>query len=256
MGRRIIGGFFQSVDGVVQAPGGPDEDPTGDFELGGWLAPLFDEGLGNQVDTMLSQPYDLLLGRKTYEIFAAHWPHMPADDPIAAAFNRRRKFVLSRSELTIDWQGSQRVVDIRELATLKREEGPNLLIQGSTTLYPQLVAQGLLDRIVTMTAPVVLGHGKRAFGEATTSRALRLVEQRVTSTGIVMTTYDVAGEVETGSFATLEPSEAELARRERMRQEGSTAPGRDATPARAADGAAATGLAMPNGSTVHSAPAT
>jgi dihydrofolate reductase len=219
MARRIIGGFFQSVDGVVQAPGGPEEDPTGGFALGGWLAPLFDEGLGNQVDTLLSQPYDLLLGRKTYEIFAAHWPYMPPDDPIASAFNRVTKFVLTRSELNTEWQGSRRVGDMEALTAVKREDGPNLLIQGSTTLYPQLLARDLLDRIVTMTAPVVLGRGKRAFSETTVPRSLRLVEQRLTSTGVVMTTYDLAGEVQTGSFANLEPSEPELARRERMTQE-------------------------------------
>jgi len=216
MARRIIGGFFQSVDGVVQAPGAPEEDPTGGFAFGGWLAPLFDEGLGNQVDTLLSAPYDLLLGRRTYEIFAAHWPYMPADDPIAAAFNRIAKFVLSRSELTGEWQGSRRVDGMEALAVLKREEGPDLVIQGSATLYPQLLAHGLLDRLVTMTAPVVLGQGKRAFGEGTAARGLRLVEQRVTANGIVMTTYDVAGEVGTGSFATQPPSAAELARRERL----------------------------------------
>jgi dihydrofolate reductase len=223
MGRRIIGGFFQSVDGVVQAPGGPEEDPTGGFGLGGWLAPLFHEGLGNQVNTMLSEPFDLLLGRRTYEIFAAHWPHMPPDDPIAATFNRIQKYVLSRSELRIDWKGSHRLTDVEAVAELKRQEGPSLLIQGSTTLYSQLLAHGLLDRIITMTAPVVLGRGKRAFDKTTASRTLKMVEQRVTSNGIVMTTYDVAGEVQTGSFGTPEPSEAELARRERISREGSTA---------------------------------
>ena len=225
MARRIIGGYFQSVDGVMQAPGGPEEDTTGGFRFGGWLAPLFDEGLGNQLGTMLSEPFDLLLGRRTYEIFAAHWPHMPAEDPIAAAFNRIQKYVLSRSELMSDWNGSHRLADIEAVAALKREDGPSLLIQGSLTLYSQLLAHGLLDRIITMTAPVVLGGGKRAFDETTASRTLHMVEQRVTSNAIVMTTYDVAGEVQTGSFGTPDPpSDAELARRERMMREGSTAP--------------------------------
>jgi dihydrofolate reductase len=220
MGRRIIGGFFQSVDGVVQAPGGPEEDPTGGFRFGGWLAPLFDEGLGNQISALLSEPYDLLLGRRTYDIFAAHWPHISLEDPIAAAFNRIAKYVLSRSELTSDWQNSHRLADMEALAALKREDGPSLVIQGSTTLYPQLLAHGLLDRIVTMTAPLILGGGKRAFDGTSASRTLKMVEQRVTSSGIVMTTYDVAGQVKTGSFGTPEPpSEAELARRERMMRE-------------------------------------
>jgi len=219
MTRRIIGGFFQSVDGVVQAPGGPEEDPTGGFALGGWLAPLFDEGLGRQVDSLLREPFDLLLGRRTYEIFAAHWPYMPADDPIAAAFDRIGKFVLTRSEATLDWRGSHRLADLEALAALKRQDGPDLVIQGSATLYPQLLAHGLLDRIVTMTAPIVLGRGKRAFGAPTVARSLRLVEQRTTGGGIVMSTYDVAGEPGTASFAAAEPSAAELLRRERLARE-------------------------------------
>ncbi|HZG47701.1 MAG TPA: dihydrofolate reductase family protein, partial [Allosphingosinicella sp.] len=167
MPRKIIGGFFQSVDGVMQAPGGPEENPTGGFEHGGWLATMFDEGLGNQIDSLFSQPYDLLLGRRTYEIFAAHWPYQPADDPLAATFNRIGKYVLSGSDLASNWQNSHRVADLSALAALKGEEGPNLVIQGSSTLYPQLVAEGLIDRIITMTAPVVLGRGKRAFGDGT-----------------------------------------------------------------------------------------
>lgn len=219
MPRRIIGGVFQSIDGVMQAPGGPEEDPTGGFALGGWLATLFDEGLGNQVDTLFSQPYDLLLGRRTYEIFAAHWPHMPADDPIAATFNRISKYVLSRSSLMLDWQGSARLPDIEAVAALKQQDGPNLVIQGSSTLYPQLLEHGLLDRLITMTAPVVLGGGKRIFGGRTPSATFKLIEHRVSSAGIAMATYERGGEVRTGSFAAIEPSPAEVDRRERMKSE-------------------------------------
>jgi dihydrofolate reductase len=126
--------------------------------------------------------------------------------------------------LTSGWEGSHRLADIEAVAALKREDGPSLLIQGSSTLYPQLIALGLLDRMITMTAPIVLGRGKRAFDETTAPRALKMVEQRVTGNGIVMATYDVAGDVQTGSFGTPGPSEAELARRERVSREGSTAP--------------------------------
>ena len=220
MPRKIIGGFFQSVDGVMQAPGGPEEDPTGGFRLGGWLATMFDEGLGNQIDSLFSHPYDLLLGRRTYDIFAAHWPYQPAEDPLAATFNRIAKYVLSGSELTGEWQNSHRLADLDAVAELKKGDGPNLVIQGSSTLYPQLVAAGLLDRVVTMTAPVLLGNGKRVFGQGTPARMLKIVEQRTTAGGVVMTTYDLAGEVETGSFAMIDPSPAELARRERLKQEG------------------------------------
>ncbi|HLL30072.1 MAG TPA: dihydrofolate reductase family protein [Allosphingosinicella sp.] len=221
MGRRIIGGYFQSVDGVIQAPGGPEEDPAGGFRFGGWLAPLFDEGLGNQIETLFSEPYDLLLGRRTYEIFAAHWPYQPADDPLAATFNRISKFVLSRSKLTPGWQGTHRLAGMDALAALKAQDGPSLVIQGSATLYAQLLAHDLLDRLVTMTAPVIFGRGKRAFADGDASSSLRMVEQRVTAGGTVMTTWDVAGAVETGSFAMLEPSAAELSRRERWAGEDS-----------------------------------
>jgi dihydrofolate reductase len=220
MARRIIGGFFQSIDGVMQAPGGPEEDPSGGFALGGWLATGFDEGLGNQIDTLFSGTYDLLLGRRTYEIFSAHWPYQPDDDPLAATFNRIAKYVLSGTDLPLPWQNSHRLDGMEAVAALKREDGPNLVIQGSSTLYPQLLQLGLLDRIVTMTAPVVLGSGKRVFGAGTPPGAFKLVEHRVTSSGIAMATYDPAGAVETGSFAVIDPSPAELERRERWKREG------------------------------------
>jgi dihydrofolate reductase len=220
MTRRIIGGFFQSIDGVMQAPGGPEEDPSGGFAHGGWLATGFDEGLGNQIDTLFSQPYDLLLGRRTYEIFAAHWPYQPADDPLAATFNRISKYVLSGSDLPLPWQNSHRLDGIEAVAALKAQDGPNLVIQGSSTLYPQLLQHGLIDRIITMTAPVVLGSGKRVFGQGTAAGAFRLLEHRVTSNGMALATYDPAGAVETGTFAVVEPSPAELERRERLKREG------------------------------------
>jgi dihydrofolate reductase len=220
MARKIIGGAFLSMDGVMQAPGGPEEDPSGGFAYGGWLATLFDEGLGNQVDTLFSQPFDLLLGRRTYDIFAAHWPFQPADDPIAALFARIGKYVVTGTDMPLAWEGSRRLDGIEAVAALRQEDGPNLVIQGSSTLYRQLLQHGLLDRLVTMTAPLVLGQGKRLFGEGTPARAFRLVEHRVSSGGIAMATYDAAGEVETGSFAMAEPSPLELARREKLQREG------------------------------------
>jgi dihydrofolate reductase len=220
MARKIIGGVFLSMDGVMQAPGGPEEDPTGGFEHGGWLTTLFDEGLGNQVDTLFSQPFDLLLGRRTYDIFAAHWPYQPAGDPIAELFARISKYVLTSSEEALSWKGSLRIESIQALAALKEQDGPNLVIQGSSTLYPQLLRHGLLDRLIAMTAPVVLGTGKRLFGEGTPAKAFTLVEHRVTSNGIAMGTYDVAGKVQTGSFAMVDPSPAELERRQKLGREG------------------------------------
>jgi len=216
MPRKIIGGAFLSMDGVMQAPGGPEAEPTGGFPYGGWLTSLFDEGLGNQVDSLFGQPFDLLLGRRTYYIFAAHWPHFADDGGIGSLFAKIRKYVVSRSDIPLTWEGSHRLDSIEAIAALKAGDGPNLVIQGSSTLYPQLLAQGLLDRLVTMTAPVVLGQGKRLFGESTPAKTFKLIEHRVTAGGTAMATYEPAGKVETGSFAMPDPSPEELARRDRI----------------------------------------
>lgn len=218
--RRIVGAAFASLDGVVQAPGGPEEDPTGGFAYGGWLAGHFDEALGHQVDTYLKEPFDLLLGRKTWEIFAAHWPFMNDEDGIAVRFARNRKYVMTRSDMPLDWQGSERVPDMDALAAIRAGDGPDMVIQGSTTLYPQLLTHGLIDRLVVMTAPIVLGKGKRLFGEGSPAGKWKLVEHRLGSTGVAMATYEPAGAVETGSFATIDPTPQELARREKMKREG------------------------------------
>ncbi|RFF27281.1 MULTISPECIES: dihydrofolate reductase family protein [unclassified Wenzhouxiangella] len=220
MSRKIIGAAFLSLDGVMQAPGGPEEDTTGDFTHGGWLTSLFDEAIGHQVDTVFSEPFDLLLGRSTYDIFAAHWPFIdPDQDAIAAKFARISKYVLTSSEAPLEWRGSHRLPDIDAVAALKDEDGPNLVIQGSSTLYPQLLERGLIDRLVLMVAPLVLGKGKRLFGEGTPPEMFRLVEHRLSAGGIAMSTFEPAGDVETGSFAMDDPSERELARREKMKAE-------------------------------------
>lgn len=216
MPRKIIGAAFLSLDGVMQAPGGPDEDTSGGFAHGGWLAPLFDEGLGAKIDELFDGPFALLLGRRTYDIFAAHWPFQPADDPIAATFARIDKYVLTRSDAPLDWQGSHRLADLDALAALKAEDGPNLVIQGSSTLYPQLLSRGLIDRLDLIVAPVVLGSGKRLFGEGTPPGTFRLAEHRVTERGIVIASYEPAGELRSGSFADEQPSDEELERRKEM----------------------------------------
>ena len=214
--RKIIGGAFVSLDGVMQAPGGPEEDTADGFDHGGWIAALFEEALGNQVDTLFKPPFDLLLGRRTYEIFSAYWPFVPEDDEIGQAFARNRKYVLTRSDKPLEWHGSERVPDLDALAAIKAGDGPTLVIQGSSTLYPQMMARGLIDRLVLMIAPVVLGDGKRLFGEGTPAGAFKLVEQRTTPGGFIMATYDADGPVRTATFASPDPSSAELDRRERM----------------------------------------
>jgi dihydrofolate reductase len=218
--RKIIGGVFQSLDGIMQAPGGPPEDPTGGFELGGWTATFWDGAMETAMGGMFNAPFDLLLGRKTYEIFAAHWPFVPEGDPIGQAFTQAAKYVLTRGQDKLDWHNSHRLVGIDDVKTVKETGGPDLLIQGSSTLYPQLLAAGLIDRLFVMTFPIILGTGKRLFGPGTPSVGLKLVHGEVSSTGVIIATYEPAGTVPIGRFELPNPSAAELKRRERMAREG------------------------------------
>jgi len=214
--RKIIGGAFISLDGVIQAPGGPEEDRTGGFAHGGWMAPVFDEAVGRQVDSLFADDFDLLLGRRTYDIFAAYWPFMPGEDPIAAKFARAEKYVLTRSSVPLDWQTSHRVADFEALAKVKAGDGPDLVVQGSSTLYPQLLERGMLDRIVLMIAPITLGAGKRLFGDGTPAGSMKLVEQRTAAGGMLMATYEPAGALEIGSVGPDMATELELERRARV----------------------------------------
>lgn len=219
--RRVIGGVLISVDGVIQAPGGPDEDPTGGFRFGGWATPHFDDTLSGFLGEVIDTPeYDLLLGRRTYEIFAAHWPFQ-TDDPIGRKFDRIRKYVVTRTPDLLTWKGSQALVGnpAETVAELKRGDGPDLLIQGSSELYPALLGARLVDRLFLITLPVILGRGKRLFSGAAAPAGLTLVDHRIASTGAVITVYEQADEVAAGSFARETPSPAELARRDRMKRE-------------------------------------
>src|SRR4051794_24855080 len=164
--RKLTGAVFQSLDGVMQAPGGPEEDRSGGFERGGWLAGLYDEEFGAEIEKLFSAPFHLLLGRRTYDIFAAYWPYNQ-DHPVGETFQRINKYVLTHSDAPLEWENSHRVESIEALAKLKQGDGTDLVIQGSSTLYPQLLAAGLIDRLTLMTFPLVLGGGKRLFGEGT-----------------------------------------------------------------------------------------
>ena len=218
--RKIIGGVFQSLDGVMQSPGGPPEDPTGGFDLGGWSTSFWDEKMGAAMGALFGGPFDLLLGRKTYEIFAAHWPFVPENDPIGPAFTRVAKYVVTRGDEKLEWNNSHRLKNIDAVRAVKASDGPDLLIQGSTTLYPELLAANLVDRLFVMTFPVVLGKGKRLFGAGTPPAALKLVKHDISSTGVMMATYEPAGKIPLGSFMIADPSPAELKRRARMEREG------------------------------------
>ena len=215
--RRINGSVFLSLDGVMQAPGGPTEDPTGGFAFGGWLAPLFDAGVEPALGEVFAAPYDLLLGRRTYDIFAAYWPYVTGDEAgLGEAFTRAGKYVLTRGHTPLPWANSHRLGGIEDLAALKATDGPDLLIQGSSTMYPALLAAGLLDRLTCMIFPVVLGRGKRLFGDATPATALQPVTQSVTAGGVMIATYAPAGQPQTQAITAPSTSELEAERQRRM----------------------------------------
>ncbi|MBW8784377.1 MAG: dihydrofolate reductase [Novosphingobium sp.] len=214
--RKILGAAFVSLDGVMQAPGGTQEDTRDGFDHGGWWVPQHDEQSDGMIGSWFEKPFALLLGRRTYDIFAAYWPFMPSDNPIAEAFNRTDKYVLTNSDAPLEWGGSHRLANLDAVAALKNGDGPDLLIQGSSTLYPQLLARGLIDRLTLMIGPLLLGSGKRLFGDGTPPRALRLVEHAVTAKGVVIASYEPAGQVQTGSFGADEPSDRELERRRKI----------------------------------------
>lgn len=220
--RKVVAAAFVSLDGVMQGPGTPQEDPTGGFAHGGWTVNYWDQPMGQFSGETFSKPFDLLLGRKTYEIFAAHWPFADASDPTSTLFNAVTKYVATSSTEPLTWMNS---VALRgdipaEIARLKQQDGPALLTQGSTALLQTLLAHDLVDEFRLLTFPLVLGRGKRLFGPGTTSGALKLTATSVSTTGVVMSVYERAGAIRTGSFALANPSEAELARRARMKREG------------------------------------
>jgi dihydrofolate reductase len=214
--RKLTGAVFLSLDGVMQAPGGPEEDPTSGFRFGGWVQPLWSEDMG-PFEQLIMGDYDLLLGKRTYDIFAAYWPYNQ-DDPIGEKFQRIAKYVLTHSDAPLEWDNSHRLSgDTAEaVRELKQSDGRDLLIQGSSTLYPELLSARLIDRLTLIRFPVILGAGKRIFDGSEQAGALKLVEHFVSSTGVVLTTYEPAGEVRTGTFENKEPSEQELERREKM----------------------------------------
>jgi len=218
--RKLTAAVMLSVDGVMQAPGGPEEDPTARFELGGWVFPFWDDSGDEQFGKFLFEPdYDLLLGRRTYDIFAAYWPNN-LDNPIGERFERINKYVLTHSDQPLEWANSdKRSGDTaRVVKELKESEGRDLLIQGSSTLYPPLISARLIDRLLLIRYPVVLGRGKRIFDGSESPGTLRLVDHFVSNKGVVFTTYEPAGEVQTGTFATKEPSQAELELRKRIKE--------------------------------------
>ena len=221
--RKIIVGAQMSLDGVMQSPGGPWEDPTGGFELGGWAMPYFDDVGGAEVDRLF-QNCDLLLGRKTYEIFAGYWPHYDHKGPagnIAVTFDKIRKYVVSRSgEVDLSWKGSVLLRDIDAVKRLRSEDGPNLVTQGSTELVHALFANDLVDQLSVLVIPVILGGGKKLFADGSVPHAYRLTRSRVAKTGLIVAHYERAGDVQVDKGSEEILSDAERQRRERVKREG------------------------------------
>lgn len=214
--RRIIGAVFITLDGVIQGPGHPKEDPTGGFRFSGWLPPLGDEAINEKVGELFGRPFDLLLGRRTYDIFAAYWPFAPDDmASIRDPFDACTKYVLTHGSEPLEWKNSK-AIDLDGLRALKQGDGADLVIQGSSTIYPQLLEADLLDELTLMISPVVLGEGKRLFGDGTPPRTLKMTSHTVSPRGNIIATYRPAGPVELGTYVTTEPSQREQARQQVM----------------------------------------
>ena len=212
--RILAVNTFMSLDGVMQSPGGPDEDPTGGFRHGGWGVNYFTDEMMERMAE--SAPYELLLGRGTYEIFAAHWPY--DEGPIADHLNGTRKHVASTTLKQVDWNNSTLIAgDVPAyVRALKADDGPEIQVHGSPGLIQTLLAHDLIDEYRLWIFPLVLGSGKRCFGEGTIPAGLRLTDSRTTTSGVTVNVYERAGAIEPGTFEFDEPTPAELERRRRL----------------------------------------
>lgn len=214
--RKIIAVEFVSLDGVIQAPGGPEEDTSGDFKFGGWLAPYADQAATEALTITYGEPYDLLLGRRTYDIFAGYWPKVAAkseadgfsegDLKFAREFDACTKYVATHSPKTLNWQHSQDLGSdiVQSVNMLKNESGKILLVVGSSDLLHTLLKNDLVDELHLHISPVILGKGKRLFDENSKPRSLRIIRSVVSSTGVLLMNYGRDGEVKTGSFGAVE----------------------------------------------------
>ncbi len=195
--RKIAVLTFVSLDGVIQAPGGEGEDPSGGFDLEGWTVPYFDEVTGNEMDKQMTPPFDLLLGRKTYDIFAGYWPGRD-DNP----FKETKKYVVSNGVVSTDWKETIQIKGdvVAEIEKLKQQDGPMLQVYGSSNLLQTLFANDLADELWLKIYPVTLGKGKRLFGEGTIPAAFQLKESKISDNGVIIASYKREGEVKTGTF--------------------------------------------------------
>ncbi len=213
--RKLVTNTFITLDGVMQAPGGPDEDPSGEFTHGGWSVNYWDDVMGRLMDEALATPYDLLLGRKTYEIFAAHWPHVTGDST-ADSLNAAHKYVASRTLERAGWGPATLIRDVpAEVRKLKRQDGAEIQVHGSSALIQTLLEHDLIDELRVWTFPLLVGDGKRLFSGRATPGNLKLVDSTISTTGVVIATYQRAGAISYGSFALEESQAGEVERRPR-----------------------------------------
>jgi dihydrofolate reductase len=192
---------FLTLDGVMQAPGGPGEDEEGGFSKGGWSVNFFDDEVGEAMDTFMSVPFDLVLGRKTYDIFAAYWPNASPEDA-AKPLNAATKYVASRGRPNLSWERSVLLEgDVAQaVASLKQEDGPELQVHGSGDLLQTLIREGVVDEFQLLVFPVLVGSGKRLFAQGTVPASLKLIESRVSPSGVFIGRYQPASELVTGTF--------------------------------------------------------
>ncbi|WP_199140112.1 dihydrofolate reductase family protein [Pedobacter sp. ASV12] len=217
--RKIIVTTFLTMDGVLQAPGGPEEDRSNGFKWGGWQFGYPDEVTDKALTKIMSAPFDLLLGRRTYEIFAAYWPYQ--NDGIAEKFNRISKYVVGTTPIDTSWNNSTLISHdvVNELKKLKAQSGPDLLVHGSSVLAQTLFANGLVDVLHTWIYPITLGKGKKLFGQGVPAQEWKLTESAISENGIIVASYAPNGEVKLGSFEAAVISDAELERRKRWATE-------------------------------------
>lgn len=218
--RKIIVATFMSMDGVLQSPGGPEEDPTNGFRWGGWQFSYRDEEADKALGKLFTNPFDLLLGRRTYEIFSAYWPYQ--NDEIAALFNSVNKYVVATTPIDTSWTKSHLISKdvVNELKKLKAQEGPDLLVHGSGKLVQTMLANRLVDVLHTFIYPLTLGKGKRLFEEGTPTQEWQVTGAVVGPTGVICATYVPGGEVHPQSYPVTTPSKAELERRDKWKKGG------------------------------------
>lgn len=201
--RKIVVLSFISLDGVMQAPGGPEEDTSGGFKYGGWTVPYFDEFAGTVMGEQMGMPFDLLLGEKTYDIFASYWPNQDPAGPVADPFNKATKYVVSDSSPELTWENSV-LIDgdvVAKLKELKQQSGPMLQVHGSGNMIQTLLRNDLVDELWLKIFPVILGKGKRLFAEGVIPAAFELTESKTSPSGVIIANYKRGGDVKTGSFA-------------------------------------------------------